>query len=366
MEVIAIIVGVVMVLTVLMDMINTLVTTTTSRGRWWLTVVLYTRTWAFVRSAGQRIGNDRRRERFYSAYAPISVLGLLCAWVAQQLVGFGLIWWGIGGVDGAASLGDALYYSGVVYFTLGFGEIVPIDVVPRFGALVEAFAGVLTTALVIGYLPALYSAYSEREQKLLTLDDGTEDRITPTNLVLSRSPEGDPRELDAFFQEWEAWVAQVMETHTTFPMLVVFRSQHPGQSWITALGLVTDAALHMEIMEGSQGRAPYWMMRRSTRLLQMLTEGHDLTAYRQARDERLEGGDPALFRELYDRLESRGFPLMPFEEALVHSAALRSRYDAELEYLIDMLAAPRGFWGHAIGYRIDEETASSRREPSSE
>ena len=46
-------------------------------------------------------------------------------------------------------------------------------------------------------------------------------------------------------------------------MLALVRSQHAGQHWITALGLVADAALHMEMCEGSQGKAPYWMIRRS-------------------------------------------------------------------------------------------------------
>ena len=224
MEVLAVIAGVVLVVSVLADLTNTLVTTTTAQGRFWLTRVLYVQTWTIVRQVGHLFGKESRRENLYATFAPLSVILMLLAWVAQQVLGFGLIWWGLGGVDGAAGLADSIYYSGVVYFTLGFGEIVPTDQVPRFGALIEAFSGVLTTALVIGYLPALYSAYSVREQKLLTLDDGTEGRMTPTNLVLARAPNGDPRQLDDFFAEWEAWVAQVMETHTTFPMLMLFRS----------------------------------------------------------------------------------------------------------------------------------------------
>ena len=349
MEVIAVVVGVVLVLSVLADLTNTLVTTTTAQGRLWLTRILYVQTWLVVRRVGHLLGKETRRERLYATFAPLSVILMLLTWVTQQVVGFGLIWWGLGGVDGAEGLWDSIYYSGVVYFTLGFGEIVPTDQVPRFGALIEAFSGVLTTALVIGYLPALYSAYSVREQKLLTLDDGTEGRMTPTNLVLARAPDGDPRQLDDFFSEWEAWVAQVMETHTTFPMLMLFRSQHPGQHWITALGVVTDAALHMEMCEGSDGRAPYWMMRRSTRLLQQLTEHADLSSYREELDEAYV--DEVQFRQLYDDMASHGFPVKPFDEALAATRELRRRYDAPLEFMIDTLEAPRGFWGHSIGYR---------------
>lgn len=352
MSALAIIVGLVLVISVLADVVNTLVTTTTSRWKWWLTRVLYRLSWTIVRSLGCRIRNERRRERFYSFFAPVSVLAMLVAWVTQQILGFGLIWWGTGGVSGVDSLVDAIYFSGVVYFTVGFGEVVPAEVVPRFGALIEAFSGVLTIALVIGYLPQLYSSYSEREQKLLTLDDGSEGRITPTNLVISRSPNGDPRELDDFFKEWEAWIAHVLETHTTFPMLSLFRSQHDGQNWITALGLVTDAALHVEMTEGGQGRSAYWALRRSVRLLHHLTESVDLAAYRQQLAEQNSGAgaNAEQVRALYDALEAHGFPMLPFDEAVEHAAELRLTYIAELEYLIDRLQAPRGFWGHQIGH----------------
>ena len=352
MSVLAVVVGVVLVVLVLADMVNTLVTTTTSSWKYWLTRILYIRTWRLVRVIGRHISHDGRRERFFASFAPVSVLLMLAVWVTQQIIGFGLIWWGIGGVGGIDGLADAIYYSGVVYFTVGFGEVIPLDLIPRYGALIEAFFGVLTTAMVIGYLPALYSAYSVREQKLLMLDDGTEDRITPTNLVISRCPDADPRQLDDFFREWEAWVAQVMETHTTFPMLTLFRSQNPGQSWITALGLVTDAALHLEMIEGQTGRPAYWTLRRSVRLLQMLTENADVSEYRQ----RLDAGyevDDSLFEALYRALENHGFRMLPYDEAFARSRELRRTFDARLEYLIEELQAPRGFWGHAVGHRLE-------------
>lgn len=191
MEVVAIVVGVILVVSVLADLVNTLVATMTNRRRFWLTNQLYSRSWRVVRSVALRISDDHRRERALGVFAPVSVLLLLAVWVVQQIIGFGLIWWGVGEIAGASDLGDAMYYSGVVYFTLGFGEVVPAGEIPRFGSLIEAFSGVLTTALVIGYLPALYGAYSERERKLMTLDDGREDRITPGSLILARTPDAD-------------------------------------------------------------------------------------------------------------------------------------------------------------------------------
>lgn len=187
MQLIAVVLGAAIVVAVPADMVNTLVTTSTSTKRWWLTRVAYRIMWKSVRRVARR-RNGTAREALLSALAPVSVLVLLAVWVTQQIVGFALIWWGIGGTAGAVDFADHLYYSGVVSFTLGSGEVVPEAIVPRIGALVEAFAGVLSTALVIGYLPALYGAYGERERRLMTLDDGTEDRITPTSLVISRAP----------------------------------------------------------------------------------------------------------------------------------------------------------------------------------
>lgn len=369
---IAIVVGVVLVLSVLADLVNTLVSTSTSLQRWWLTVVLYRRMWSGMERLARLLPNERLRERLLSTYAPVSVLVLLVAWVVQQVIGFGLIWWGLGGVEGSEGLFEAIYYSGVVYFTLGFGEVVPVEVVPRVGALVEAFSGVMTTALVIGYLPALYSAYGERERKLMTLDDGTEGRITPTTLVLSRAPDGDVDDLVRYFEGWEDWVAGVIETHMTFPMLRLFRSKHPGQHWVTAIGLLCDAALQCQIIVGAKDRSPYWLIRRSVALFNHLTDGVDISEYREALDARYVGdGDDAgseLFREMYDQLADHGFELLDYEQARADTLAIRRLYDAKLEYLIDATLAPRGFWGHAIGHRPDvvAEFDSQPPDPPSE
>ena len=290
------------------------------------------------------------RNRLLGGFAPLLVLELLVAWVAQQVIGFGLIWWGLGGVSGVDGLLDSLYYSGVVFFTVGFGEVVPAGQISRLGAIVEAFSGVLTTALVIGYLPALYSAFSERERKLMTLDDGTEERITPTSLVMAWSPDADVDELLAHFSEWEDWVAGVLETHTTFPMLRFFRSHHSGQNWITALGLMADAALHCEMIRGADRRAAYWMLRRSIRLFQELTAGVDLSEYRARLDASY--AERSQYDELYSAMAEHGFDLYPSDEALARNHELRRMYDAQLEWLIDVSLAPRGFWGHTIGHRV--------------
>ena len=349
MHTLAIIIGVITVASVFADMINTLVTTTTSQWRWWLSRVITRVTWKITRTVAAAIPEGPRRERMLSIYAPMLVLVLLAAWVLQQILGFALIWWGIGGLSGVETFADTIYYSGVVFFTVGFGEVVPAESVPRFGALIEAFFGVLTTALVIGYLPALYSAYSDRERLLMTLDDGTEGRITPTNLICVWAPDGEPERINQRFREWETWVTGVLETHTTHPMLRLFRSHDEGQNWVTALGVMCDAALHAQIIVGTRDRDGYWFLRRATMLFQELTVDVDLTAYQTTANEVALAQGDTFFRELYERLEAHGFELIPFEQAKEELRDLRAEWAPPMEYLIDALLTPRGFWGHKIG-----------------
>ncbi len=342
--------GVLLVVLALADLANTLITTSTSVARAWPSTIVTRGTYRVVRGVAAHLRDGSAvRERLLATLAPLLLLELLAMWALLQVVGFALLWWSLEGLPALRGAEDALYYSGVVYFTVGFGEIVPETVVPRIGALVEAFFGVVTTALVIGYLPSLYMAYSERERALMTIDDGSGERITPTNLVMAWSPDADPKKLEARFVEWEAWAAGVLETHSTLPLLRFFRSHEPRQHWVTALGLLADAALHAQLILGAYDGRGYWFLRRASAVFDELTRGvpeEQLEPYRAALPdpsrETTEGA--RLFRELYDRLSDHGFDLLPYDVARAHAIAVRANYAPQMEFLIDQLLAPRGFW----------------------
>ena len=204
MNVITMALGIALVLLALADLVNTLVSTSTSYARFWPTRIVGRATFVVVRGIARRLPEEGAgRQRLLGAFAPLLVIELLLMWVLMQITGFGLIWWGLDDVPTIEGFPDAWYYSGVVFFTVGFGEIVPTGWSTRGGALLEAFSGVITVALVIGYLPSLYSAYSDRERQLETLDAGSNDRITPTALVKAWAPDADPAKLDAKFEKWE-------------------------------------------------------------------------------------------------------------------------------------------------------------------
>ena len=49
--------------------------------------------------------------------------------------------------------------------------------------------------------------------------------------------------LPDFYGQWEQWSAELSESHTTYPVLLLFRSPDPWSSWVIALLSVLDAEL---------------------------------------------------------------------------------------------------------------------------
>jgi hypothetical protein len=72
-----------------------------------------------------------------------------------------------------------------------------------------------------------------------------------------------------------------------------------------------------------------------------VTHGRDLSHHQRMLEERR---TPTAFRGLYDELTAHGFDLRPYEEAREYSRMTRATFAPALEYLIDDLLCPRGFW----------------------
>jgi len=201
----------------------------------------------------------------------------------------------------------------------------------------------------ISYLPVLYASYGRRESQLLTLDDPSGLRIEPTALIRIWSPGGDTDRLYRFFADWERWTADILESHVSYPMLALFRSQHEGQSWITALGVVLDAAaLTCAVVPGADLREPYFMYRRGRRAVNEIVRRLPQTTEAAAPMERFQ------FDIAYQRVQATGLPVRDPDEAWARLLEYRSTYGTSLQALIDYLLAPSGFWGHSAEDARDE------------
>jgi hypothetical protein len=145
--------------------------------------------------------------------------------------------------------------SGSTLFTLGLGDVIPARHAVRFLIVVEAGTGLGFIALVIGYLPVLYSAFSAREMEVALLDARAGSPPTAGELLLRHHFDGGDQALNKLLAEWERWSATMLETHISYPILCYYRSQHDNQSWLAALTAVLDTcALLITSVEGPAQR----------------------------------------------------------------------------------------------------------------
>ena len=109
------------------------------------------------------IGSSRRRGTFLSLFGPLSILALVGLWAVGLIFGFALLHWSLAtplnGTGNEIDIGEYFYFSGVTFFTLGFGDVTPSEPVGRFLAVSETGIGFGFLAVVISYLPVLYQAF---------------------------------------------------------------------------------------------------------------------------------------------------------------------------------------------------------------
>jgi hypothetical protein len=352
-RVIALVGGIVLIVAILSDAVATLVVTQGDAGIWRPTRIFYAATWRAARALAAR-APDRLGAFVLNVYPALSLLALLVLWLAGLMIGWSLVYWGADvHVAGARDWGGLVYYAGTSLVTPVFGSA--HGAVVRMITLLETLTGVVTIALTISYLPALYSAYSRRESRLLTLDDPRGGRIMPVRVIAVNAPGGDLELLYRSFAEWEQWIADVLESHVSYPMLALFRSQHEGQSWITALGVVTDAAtLASACIEGARSREPYFVYRRGRRaVLEISSRLHVPSRVQPS------WLSEANFEVAWNMLSGFGVPLRDKAAAWADLQELRHSYGNALENLIDFLVAPRGFWGHSAEATVREEVADA-------
>jgi hypothetical protein len=246
MQTLSFLAGFLCVFVALLDAFQTVILPRRASGRFRLTRLFYVFTWTPWSAVASRIQHPRRRETALSFYGPLSLVFLIVAWAAALIVGFSLMYYGLGShftdsLGMAAGLRTDLYVSGTTLFTLGLGDVVPRNPWTRELIILESGMGLGFVAVVIGYFPVLYGAFSRREVSISLLDARAGSPPTAVELLRRHSFEGGDAALTLLLEEWERWAAELMESHISYPLLCYFRSQHTNQSWLSALTAILDA-----------------------------------------------------------------------------------------------------------------------------
>jgi hypothetical protein len=107
---------------------------------------------------------------------------------------------------------------------------------------------VVIVALQIAYLPALYSSFNRREGLVALLESRAGVPAWGPELLARHQLVGITDTLPDLYAAWEQWAADVAETHTTYPVLLLFRSPEPWYSWLLGIIAVLDAAaMHLAL-----------------------------------------------------------------------------------------------------------------------
>lgn len=237
--------GLACIILALLDAFQTVILPRRAVGRFRITRIFYIVTWTPWAYVTERIRNARKRETAFSYYGPLSLLLLIVVWAGALVLGFGLILHSLHSpfddpLRAHADFLSDIYLSGTTLFTLGIGDITPHTGAARVLLVLESGMGLGFLAMVIGYFPVLYGAFSRREATISLLDARAGSPPTAAELLKRHAFEGGSEALNTLLEEWERWSAELLESHISYPLLCYFRSQHSNQSWLAALTAVLD------------------------------------------------------------------------------------------------------------------------------
>ena len=287
-----------------------------------------------------RVEDLRQRERILAAGGPAWLIALLVSWLVCLLLGFALLLWPLNHHTFPLSVEEA----GSSLFTLGF--VRPYGAGPVGVVFLAGASGLALVALLIAYLPTLYTAFNRREISVTVLEALAGSPPWGPELLARQALIGDVAYLPKVYERWTEWAADIAESHTNYRTLVYFRSPDPRTSWLLSLLAVLDAAaLHLALNPGTAPpearplmRVGYITMRKLARNL-----GTPVT-------EDPHPDDPlvltrAEFDSAVDRMRRAGwvFEREP-DEAWPHFHGWRVNYEAAAYALARMLDLPPAVW----------------------
>ncbi|WP_213452347.1 hypothetical protein [Rhizomonospora bruguierae] len=184
----------------------------------------------------------QRRDAILAWLGPIVLLGMLWSWLLALLIGYSLLMQAVSGLPLLVAYREA----GSSLFTLGYASGVRSQLTTL--DFFAAASGPGVTALLIAYLPALYNAYNQREVEVALLQSRVSEPAWGPELLARQALVGTLDELRGLYERWERLAAEIGETHTTYPILLSFRSSYPNRDWLIALLAMMDAAaMHISL-----------------------------------------------------------------------------------------------------------------------
>ncbi|MBV9212460.1 MAG: two pore domain potassium channel family protein [Actinobacteria bacterium] len=303
---------------------------------------VFTVTWIPARALARRL-SSRTADTFLGVFGPLGLFAILALWTVGVILGFAALQWAGGShvvPHRSGTFFDDLYFSGGAFLSASGGTS-PQNAFSKVVLLLEAGTGLMILFIVIGYLPALYEAFSRREVVVSQLDPRAGSPPSAGALLMRSADRGGWEEIATYLDEWDTWTAELMETHLSYPVLAYYRSQHVNQNWLTALTAAVDtSAFAMAAAPAPAAHAGELTFAIGRHALADL-------AY-TFRAEPRGPGEERLPREtlsdLYDDLAERDLDLVDLDLVRERLTQLRSTYEPYANALSQHLAVPLPSW----------------------
>jgi hypothetical protein len=306
----------------------------------------------------KKVTTYEQMDAVLALYAPVTLVFLPVIWLAIVMTGYALIYWGLQVHPETVvpftleAVAYALRLSGSSVLTLG---IVSVE---GFGLSLlmfsEAAIGLILVALLIAYLPTMYSAFSRREELVAMLEVRAGSPVSFVELFRRVFTYSGPEYFWTLWTDWEVWFTQLEESHTSLPALTFFRSQQPTRSWITAAGTILDAAsLYLSTLDIEKPGQAAMTLRAGLLALRRICDffGFDYDPDPKPDDPISISRDE--FDDVCEQLVALNIPLKADrDQAWKDFAGWRVNYDTTLIALCGLVLAPYAMWSSDRGIRL--------------
>jgi hypothetical protein len=312
---------------------------------------------AVYRLVTARVDDVPRREQILASGAPAYLIALLFTWITCLYVAWALMLVPFTG----ANMVRALRLSGSSLFTLGFAT--PAGAEPYAIVFAAAASGIGVIALMIGYMPTLYSAYNRRETLVIMLEALSGQPPWGPELLARQQIIRNTSYLPRLYERWTEWAADISESHTTYRTLIYFRSRYPQQPWPLALLAVLDAAaLHLSLNPDSAPAETRPLLRVGYITMRTIAGTLGIEVNDDPHPDDPMVLTKAEFDEAVQHLADAGwtFERTP-DEAWMHFRGWRVNYEAAAHGIAAYLDLPPALWSGPREARIGQGTGRPSR-----
>jgi hypothetical protein len=291
-----------------------------------------------------RAASYERRDAVMALYAPVALVCLLATWLVLILLGYGLLFGAVNWPAYQPRPFLALEESGSSLFTLGFQK--PVSGPASLVAFTEAAVGMAQLALLISYLPTLYSRFARREAAVAKLEVRAGSPPRGATLLIRSGRLDELDQLSAVWANWEDWFIDIEEAHTSQPALAFFRSPDGDKHWVTAAGAILDAAsLKCAVLDKPRDTPAELAIRAGYLALRRIAAYYHIPYNPDPRPDAPITISRTEFDEVVEEMADAGLPVREDrDQAWRDFAGWRVNYDSVLVDLATRMMAPYAPW----------------------